>query len=62
MLGMYVIQGIMSGVLLCHEDSRDTAVEAIMEARSVLKNPTFEGESVRVITLEGELVWDSAAS
>ncbi len=33
--------------------------KAIKEARIFLHDPTFEGDYVRVITGDGELVWDS---
>ncbi len=35
---------------------------AIREAKKLLRDPTFEGDSVRVITRDGELVWDSEES
>ncbi len=55
----YIIQGIQSGAFILFEDSRADEGEAKKEARKLLKDPTFEGDSVRIITVDGELVWDS---
>ena len=58
----YIIQGIMSGILICHEESVAEENKARVIADKLLKDPTFEGNSVRIITRDGELVWDSNAS
>lgn len=54
---MYVIQGIMSDILICMELSVDEESKAIIVAKGLLNDPTFEGDSVRVITRDSELVW-----
>lgn len=56
---MYVIQGIMSGSFICDEFSMDDEGEARTAADELLKSNIFEGDSVRIITRDGELVWDS---
>lgn len=55
----FIIQGIMSDVLICNEFSRADEEVARREARALLNDATFEGDSVRIITRDGELVWDS---
>jgi hypothetical protein len=55
----FIIQGIMSGVLVCNEFSLADEGDARREARKLLNDATFEGDSVRIITRDGELVWDS---
>lgn len=56
---MYVIQGIQLDCLIQVEFSREDKDEAVIEAENLLNSPTFEGDSVRIITRDGELVWDS---
>lgn len=60
MHGDYIIQGLMSGVLVCEELSMDDPDQARTVAKGMLKRPDFEGDSVRIITRDGELVCDSA--
>lgn len=55
----YIIQGIMSGILICNEFSLADEGDARREAHKLLNDATFEGDSVRIITRDGELVWDS---
>jgi len=55
----YVIQGIMSGSILCDEFSMSDEGKARLAAKGLLMSPMFEGDSVRIITCDGELVWDS---
>lgn len=55
----YVIQGLWSDNGLVCEENEDVEEVAISKAKRLLADPTFEGESVRVITSDGELVWDS---
>jgi hypothetical protein len=35
------------------------AATSVAAAKKLLRDPTFEGDSVRVITRDGELVWNS---
>jgi hypothetical protein len=56
---MYVIQGINSG-FISEEFSMADEDKALLAAKGLLKSATFEGTSVRVITRDGELVWDSS--
>lgn len=55
----YIIQGIMSGVLICEEFSVSEEATARTEAQKMLNRLDFEGDSVRIITCDGELVWES---
>jgi hypothetical protein len=55
---MYYIQGCWSGGRIFGEWSVDEKSQAIKEAKDLVKDPSFEGDYVRVI-YEGELVWDS---
>lgn len=59
MYEMYIIQGIMSGAFITEELSVDDEQQARTIGKGMLNNPTFEGDSVRIITRDGELVWDS---
>lgn len=57
----YVIQGYYSesGMLTGGEYGYDSEKIAVAEAKKMSKSPYFEGDHVRVITRDGELVWDS---
>ncbi len=59
MYEMYIIQGIMSGAFITEELSVDDETQARLLGKGMLKSPTFEGDSVRIITRDGEMVWDS---
>ena len=57
----YVIQGCYHGdnATIAETDGSDAETEAVSMARKMLKDPAFEGDYVRVITRDGELVYDS---
>jgi len=57
----YVIQGLYSdGTLVSgYEYGYDDEDETIREAQKIADSSSFEGDYVRVITRDGELVWDS---
>lgn len=55
---MYVIQGINGG-FISEEWSVDEESAARTAASKLLSSPIFEGDQVRIITRDGELVWDS---
>lgn len=55
----YIVQGIMSNIFICFEDSFQKKDEALGVGEKLLKASDFEGDSVRVITHDGELVWES---
>lgn len=58
--GDYFISGAYSDGKICESFGFDGTEEAaIREARKMLRSPTFEGDSVRVITRDGELVFQS---
>lgn len=57
---MYVIQGINGG-FISEEWSVDDEGLAMREVDKLLKSLTFEGDRVRIITRDGELVWDSVS-
>jgi len=59
--GDYVVQGLWSGRIVT-EFSLDDEAEARREALALLRSPTFEGDSVRVITRDGDPVWHSESS
>lgn len=57
----YVIQGYYadSGMSTRDEFGYDDEETALREAKKMLRSSLFEGDHVRVITRDGELVWDS---
>jgi hypothetical protein len=55
MKGYYIIQGIL-GEIVIFEESCNKKKEAKERAIKLSKDLTFEGDTVRVITLDGELV------
>ena len=54
----FVVQGIW-GDRVCEEDGDDDQDKAIAKAKEMAASPLFEGDCVRVITRDGELVWIS---
>lgn len=56
--GYYVAQWIIGDRVL-YEQSYDDEDAAISAALNEMNDPTFEGDQARVITVDGELVWDS---
>jgi hypothetical protein len=57
--GDYVVQGSWSDGRISEEFGMNDEKAAVAAAKKLLKDPTFEGDSVRVITRDGELVWSS---
>lgn len=60
--GDYVVQGMYSDGTICVEFGFDDEAKAVSEARKLLKvhgSTWFEGDRVRVITRDGELVYSS---
>lgn len=55
----YILQGIMKDIIICFEDSYKQKDVAVGKGENLLKAADFEGDSVRVITSDGELVWES---
>lgn len=55
----YVVQGLWSDSRIACEDGDDDEAKARTKAARMLKDPTFEGDYVRIITRDGDLVWDS---
>ena len=58
----YIIQGLYSGsggYLAGSSFGFDEEDVALDEAKKLLRSSHFEGDYVRVITRDGELVWDS---
>ena len=57
----YIIQGVYngSGAYLSGEFGFDEEDVALAEAKKLLRSSHFQGDYVRVITRDGELVWDS---
>lgn len=53
---MYTIQGIMSGIVI-QESTKDSEREAVQSAKELAKDPTFEGTCVRVLDIDGSLVY-----
>lgn len=56
--GYYIAQWILGDRVL-YEHSYHDPDDAINEAKNEMDEPSFEGDQARVITLDGELVWDS---
>ena len=44
---------------MLYEHGYDDPDDAISEAKNEMSEPHFEGDQARVITIDGELVWDS---
>ena len=59
--GQYVIQGIW-GDRVIYSDDCDEEKEAKENAEELYKDLTFEGDKVRVITRDGELVLEIPGS
>jgi hypothetical protein len=57
-MGYYFVQGMYECGTICYENQTDDELEAIKEGMDLLKDPTFEGEHARVMTGDGELVWE----
>lgn len=60
---MYRIQGMYSdgSFVPGWQDESEASEFAVIEAaKKMLNDLCFEGDSVRVITVDGELVWDSS--
>lgn len=55
----YIVQGAYSDGRISDTFGYDDEEVAVREAKKLLHDPTFEGDNVRVITRDGELVWDS---
>jgi len=55
----YIIQGTYSDGRISEEFGYNHKAHAVEKAKQLLRSPYFEGERVRVITRDGELVWDS---
>lgn len=55
----YVIQGIYDNGTISDEYGYDDEDKAVREAEKLANSSLFEGDYVRVITRDGELVWDS---
>lgn len=53
---MYTIQGILSGIVTM-EFTNDSEKEAVKAAKALAKDPTFEGTCVRVLDIDGSLVY-----
>lgn len=53
----YIVQGLYCDGTITDEETHDEEETAIVRAISMLEDPTFEGDTVRVITSDGELVW-----
>lgn len=62
-MNWYFIQECWSdGHIYQEQQWPGTEEKAIAEARGVLKDPCFQADYVRVLTLDCELVWDSRES
>ncbi len=55
---MFIVQSITGGRVTC-ENCETVEAMAILLAASIMRSAYFEGDRVRVITRDGELVWDS---
>jgi hypothetical protein len=54
--GFFIVQGYYDGGRVIHEASYESKREALREAVRLMREPWFEGDRVRVITRDGELV------
>lgn len=54
----YIVQGVLSGIIL-HEETHSEEAVALARAVALADDATFEGTDVRVITSDGELVFES---
>lgn len=57
--GDYIVQGAWGDDRISESFSMNDEEAAVAAAKKLLRDPTFEGDSVRVITRDGELVWSS---
>jgi hypothetical protein len=58
---MFTIQVCWSDGHIANEwvSDKDTEEEVIQEGKRELRSPIFEGDYVRILTIDCELVWDS---
>jgi len=56
--GFYIVQGAYNNGRVTTEIHFDDEEEAVREAKRLLRSNYFEGDNVRVITVDGELVWE----
>jgi len=56
---MYVVQGLWSDGRVCDEFNCEDEDTAQCLAADLIISPIFEAHSVRIITVDGEMVWDS---
>lgn len=54
---MYYIQGLYSNGYVLFESSEEDEAKAITAAQELSNDLTFEGDCVRVISIDGELVY-----
>lgn len=55
-MGFYVVQELWSDGTIVVETDEETESEARATAQKMFDDPTREGDSVRIITIDGELV------
>ncbi len=53
---MYFIQGILLGTIIL-ESTMETEKEAVKAAKALAKDPTFEGTCVRILDIDGSLIY-----
>lgn len=59
-MNWYYVQGSYSDGRICFESDCDDEAQAIAQAKKLFIAPWFEGDSVRVLTIDGELVHESS--
>ena len=59
---LFYVQGAYSDGTISHEQTVEDEETSLRRASSLMTDPCFEGDFVRVITNDGELVWDSRST
>lgn len=54
----YIVHGMYEDSRITDEFGSDDEAEALAAAKKLLRSPFFEGDIVRVITRDGEFVWE----
>ena len=54
-MGLYVIQGILADRVQ-FEERKDTKTDAMLLAKELARDPTTEATSIRILTIDGDLV------
>lgn len=55
----YIVQGIYRDGSIVHESTYENVAAALKAGRCLMFDFTFEGDVVKIITVDGEEIWNS---